>query len=230
MYICMWILCNWIFKTHIYTHTHIHRCTYIHTDIDTCTRIVYNLHKYVYLYILALFLSYFFLSYLFLSLSLSLSLSFCLSLSLFSSVVSRCISIDRCHCFPKSYLRRSRQVRLRASFPVLICTYMYGKKRKREQENERERESDRERKRKGVRVRERARVRAWHIEIPISGTHFSRCLIPAAATTMNLTSFQTVYVEQVQPGTNSDIHPAATVPYHRPRTHEQSYTSNCMLA
>ena len=200
----------------IYTHTYTQIYRYTHSSICTCTHIIYDIHIYVCMYILTLFLSSLFLSHLFLSLSRSLSLSHSVSLfpGLFSLPLSLAVSLQ---VFVTWYLYVSRtRARLFCSsqtfsvflslslflscslalsfsfFCIHICTYQSWE---------------------ACTQPHLSGFTLGNSLASISATRSLRCLIPAAATTVNLTSFQRVCVERVQPGTTRDPHPEATVPY-----------------
>jgi len=207
----------------IYTHTYTQIYIHTHRYIYTCTHIIYNILKYVYMYILALFFSSLFLSHLFLSLARSLSLSRSVSLFLSFLPLSLAVSLQvfvtwyfylsrrRARSFSSTQTFSvflslsfflSRSLALSFSFLCIhICTYQSWE------------------------VCTQPHLSGFNLVnslASISATRSLRCLIPAAATTVNLPTFQRVCVERVQPGTTRDPFPEVTVPYPRPRTCEHA--------
>ena len=170
--------------------------TYIHRYIYACTHIIYNVHKYVYMHILALFLSSLFLFHRFLSISRSLSLSRSVSLFLSSLPLSLAVSLQvfvtwylyvsrkrvRSFCSSQTFsvflslsLFLSRSLALSFSFLCIhICTYQSWEACTQPQSS-------------GFTL--------GNSLASISATHSLRCLIPAAATAVNVPSFQRVCVE-----------------------------------
>jgi len=203
----------------IYTHTYTQIYRYTHRYICTCTHIIYDIHKYVCMYILTLFLSSLFLSHLFLFLSRSLSLARSVFLFLSSLPLSLAVSLQvmatwylyvsrmraRFFCssqtlsvFLSLSLFLSCSLALFFSFfCVHICTYQSWE---------------------ACTQPHLSGFALGNSLASISATRSLRSLIPAAATTVNLPSFQRVCVERVQPSTTRDSHPEATVPYPHAQT------------